>query len=51
MLNKLKDKIECPNCKSMHNEDDFEPTFRYSSLIECPDCKDKIKSDNKAIIY
>lgn len=41
---------ECPNCKSIYKEEDFNPSFRYISLIECPECIKKVKPNMSAQI-
>jgi len=42
--------IKCPNCGAEHFEDDFNPSFRYVTLIECPDCIKRVKPENRAQI-
>lgn len=47
----LNDKIMiCPNCNSVHKEEDFKASFNYETLIECPSCKKLVKPNNKAVI-
>lgn len=45
-----KKKMKCPNCGTLHFDDEFIATFRYASLIRCPDCMKKVKPNNAAKI-
>jgi len=46
----LSDLLACPNCGTVHKEDNFKPSFRFSTLIECLDCRKKVKLNNSAKI-
>jgi len=42
--------LACPNCGTMHKENKFKPSLKFSTLIECLDCSKKVKLNNSAKI-